>query len=262
MKRILKLLISLGVRASDVMTTAWARLTGRPVPGSCIVIYYHGIRPEFRAGFARQMDDVARLTTALPGDHAGPLEPGRRYSMVTFDDGFISYIEQALPELEARGLPSTNFVPTGSLGKPPQWIKRAGHPGLLETVMTPEQLAELGQRPLATIGSHSINHPDFLTLDPATAAREFAESKHALESVLRRPVTTFSFPHGRFNRSLATQALEAGYSRLFGIQPHPARETTAHNLLGRVAVEPDDWPLEFRLKLLGAYRWMARGEEG
>jgi hypothetical protein len=27
-------------------------------------------------------------------------------------------------------------------------------------------------------------------------------------------------------------------------------------LSGRVKAEPTDWPLEFRLKLLGAYRWL------
>ena len=151
MKRFVKLLISIAVRAGDAVSAAWHRLCGRPAPGTCVVIYYHGIRPEYRAGFARQMDEVARLTTALPGDHAGPLEPGRRYSMVTFDDGFVTYLDQALPEMEKRGIPSTNFVPTGSLGGPPRWIKRPGHPGLSETVMTAEQLAALARRPLATI---------------------------------------------------------------------------------------------------------------
>jgi hypothetical protein len=27
-------------------------------------------------------------------------------------------------------------------------------------------------------------------------------------------------------------------------------------VLGRISVEPTDWALEFRLKLLGAYRWL------
>jgi hypothetical protein len=28
-------------------------------------------------------------------------------------------------------------------------------------------------------------------------------------------------------------------------------------LLGRISVSPRDWPLEFRLKVRGAYNWMA-----
>ena len=260
MKRLLKLLISLGVHGVDVVGDALRRLLGRPAPARCVVIYYHGIRPDLREGFARQMDLVSRLTTVLPGDHQGDLAPGRRYSMITFDDGFVTYLEQALPEMETRGLPSTNFIPTGSLGHTPRWIKRPGHPGLSETVMNEAQLQALASHPLVLLGSHSINHPDFLSLDPAAAARELAESRQHLESIIGRPVTTFSFPHGRFNPSLLQQARDAGYARVFGIQPRPAVGDTEAVLLGRVAVEPDDWPLEFRLKLLGAYRWMAKGD--
>ena len=28
-------------------------------------------------------------------------------------------------------------------------------------------------------------------------------------------------------------------------------------VVGRVATDPGDWPIEFRLKLMGAYRWIA-----
>lgn len=261
MKRSLKLLISLGVRVADVLRDGWRRLLGRPSPGSCVVIYYHGIRPELQAGFARQMDVVARLTTVLPGDHDGPLTPGRRHCMVTFDDGFVSYRDHALPEMEARGISSTLFVPTGSLGHPPRWITRPGHPALSETVMTEAQLAALASRPSVTIGSHSINHPDFLTLEATAAERELADSRSHLESILGRPVTTFSFPHGRFNDTLLHQALQVGYTRVFGIQPRVLTGFPPGTAVGRVAVEPDDGPLEFRLKLLGAYRWMAKSHQ-
>jgi peptidoglycan/xylan/chitin deacetylase (PgdA/CDA1 family) len=260
MKRVVKLLISLVVRAGDVVRAAVSRSLGRPAPGTCVVIYYHGVRPELREAFARQMDMVAQLTMVLPGDHAGPLAAGQRHSLITFDDGFVSYLEQALPELESRGLASTIFVPTGSLGVAPRWIQRPGHPGLAEVVMTEAQLAALAGHGSVTIGSHSINHPDFLSLDAAAAATELGASRRHLESIIGRAVTTFSFPHGRFNDTLLDQAQQAGYTRVFGIQPRPAVGDTRSILLGRVAVEPDDWPVEFRLKLLGAYRWMASGD--
>jgi peptidoglycan/xylan/chitin deacetylase (PgdA/CDA1 family) len=258
MKRVVKLLISLAVHSFDRVRESLLNLLGRPAPGSCVVIYYHGIRPELCEGFARQMDLVARLTTVLPATHADALAPGRRYCMITFDDGFTTYLDQALPEMERRGLSSTNFIPTGSLGHPPRWIKRADHPGAAERVMSADQLKGLATNPLVILGSHSINHPDFLTLAPDAAAQELSESRRGLEATLGRPVTTFSFPHGRFNDRLLQQAQEAGYTRVFGIQPRPAIGHTRDVLIGRIAVEPDDWPLEFRLKLLGAYRWMAK----
>jgi hypothetical protein len=53
-------------------------------------------------------------------------------------------------------------------------------------------------------------------------------------------------------------AKEAGYRVVYGISPTCSEGEYGGFLLGRVAVEPDDWAWEFRLKMAGAYRWMAK----
>jgi peptidoglycan/xylan/chitin deacetylase (PgdA/CDA1 family) len=159
--------------------------------------------------------------------------------------------------MERHQVHSTIFVPSGSLGMPPQWIRRPDHPALRETVMDGSELCSIAQNPLVIVGSHSVHHPDFLKLDPQAALSELSESKERLESILGRPVTLFSFPHGRFSEAHLVQAGQAGYERTFGIQPTPIDGSAQTYSWGRVAVEPDDWPIEFHLKLLGAYRWMA-----
>ena len=124
--------------------------------------------------------------------------------------------------------------------------------------MSQDELRELAKEPLVTIGSHSISHPNFCTLDPATAAREFGESKRELEQVLGKAVELFSFPHGAHDAQLVQQGLSIGYRRLFTVAPTVVDPSNSAALLGRVATEPDDWPMEFFLKLHGAYRWLAR----
>src|SRR5207245_1160814 len=69
----------------------------------------------------------------------------------------------------------------------------------------------------------------------------------------------FSFPHGSFNAKLVEWCREAGYERVFTILPTLAFSDPREFVTGRVSVEPTDWPLEFRLKLLGAYRWLPFG---
>lgn len=257
LKRFIKLLISLAVRAGDILRNACLRLVGRKPRGSAVILYYHAVPTSQRQQFARQMDELVRVAKPIRSDFSFPLEPGVHHCAVTFDDGFVSVLDNALPEMEARSIPSTMFVPSGSLGGPPKWIKNPSHPSLKEVVMTPDRLASMGNHGSVTIASHSISHPNFLALDDTTAVRELTESKAVLEAALGKPVTLFSFPHGKHDAGLLEKAKAAGYQRVFTIDPECLTDPADRFALGRVAVEPTDSPLEFRLKALGAYRWMA-----
>lgn len=257
MKRLVKLLVSVLVRAWDVAAAVGLRLIGRRARPVCVVIYYHAIDAAQRSRFARQMDDLLRLTrpvsagvAALPGSEA-------HYAAVTFDDGFISVLENALPELEQRKIPATFFVPTGCFGGPPAWVKPDA-PARQQRVLTVEQLVALRAHPILEVASHSISHPNFLKLDPGQARRELAESKARLESILGHKVPLFSFPHGKCDAQTIALARSVGYERVFTINPCNAFTGPDNFVTGRVLVDPADWPLEFRLKILGAYRWLAR----
>jgi peptidoglycan/xylan/chitin deacetylase (PgdA/CDA1 family) len=256
-KRLLKLLISLLLHGWDLGGGLFRKLSGRESPASCVVLYYHAVADQQRGEFARQMDILLRLAKPISADHQTPLAPGQRYAAVTFDDGFVSVIQNALPELQDRSIPATIFVPTGSLGRSPLWITDPSSPSRKETVLSAEELKGLNGTNLLTIGSHSVNHPNFLKSEPAQARAELVESKSTLEQILGSEVVLFSFPHGAHNEPLLQQAKEAGYRRVFTIEPTPAFRRTNEFAVGRTLVDPSDWSPEFRLKLLGAYRWLA-----
>jgi peptidoglycan/xylan/chitin deacetylase (PgdA/CDA1 family) len=257
MKRLIKLAISLTVRGWDIGTASLMRLIGRKPPPMCVVLYYHGVDATQRERFARQMDEVLRLTEPIPADLQEPLNRGRHYCAVTFDDGFVSVIENALPELERRRIPSTIFVPTGSLGKKPAWVKELASRAGREVVMTTTQIAALRKQGLVCVGSHSVSHPNYLELDESHAAREFCESKAELEGLLGEKVALFSFPFGKYSERLVELARKVGYERVFTIEPESGWAHTDRFVTGRVAVDPDNWPIEFYLKLVGTYRWSA-----
>jgi peptidoglycan/xylan/chitin deacetylase (PgdA/CDA1 family) len=259
MKRLIILAISLVVRCVDFGVRTASRLLGRTPPPCCAVLYYHEIEPDQRGKFARQMDEIVRLTQVIRADQRWRLEPGRYYSAITFDDGFVSVLENALPEMEARGIPATLFIPTGYLGKRPEWIRDPAFPGYHQKVMSADQLAGFKDHPLFSLESHSCSHPDFLKLDEDQARSEFRESKTHLERILGKKVTQFSFPYGAHDSRLVELALEAGYERVFTVEPRAAFADADEAATGRVAANPGDWPIEFRLKLLGAYRWRAHG---
>lgn len=263
MKRKIKLLVSILVHIHDLSRAALLRALGRNPPPRCVVLYYHAVPAQHRALFARQMDLLLQLTRPLPSDPTARLEPGQQYAVVTFDDGFVSVKDHAAPELQRRQIPWTIFVPSGCLGQSPAWLRHAHPAAQHDRVMTAEELRALTNDPLVTIGSHTVKHAHLVEVGPDRARLELAQSKADLEAVLGRPVTQFSYPFGARTPALDQQARSAGYSHIFCSKPEFAPVPTLNPQpstapIGRISVDPDTPLFEFRLKLLGAYRWLAK----
>lgn len=254
--RLLKLGVSMGVALSDVVCDRAFTLLGRSSSARRgVVLYYHGISAQHRRQFARQMDAVREVSTPVRADAveapaAGPC------TAVTFDDGFVSVIENALPELRARRIPCTMFVPTGSLGSGPAWLS-GDHQDARELVLSREQLRDLSSDDLVFIGSHSVSHPNLSHVDEARALAELQQSKSELEAILATEVATFSFPHGAYDSRTVALARQAGYRRVFSVNPSTASFAADQFLQGRVRVDVTDSPFEVRLKARGAYRWLS-----
>jgi peptidoglycan/xylan/chitin deacetylase (PgdA/CDA1 family) len=109
---------------------------------------------------------------------------------------------------------------------------------------------------LVTLGSHTLTHPFLPSIGDDEARREIAGSRTALEGILNRKIGLFSFPFGGFNQRSIELCREAGYDRVFTTLPNFALVQPNEFVVGRVRVDPTDSPLEFRLKLAGAYRWL------
>lgn len=255
-KRLLRLAISLAVSAWDRLLDLARRLAGKPVSPRATVIYYHAVPAAHRVLFARQLDEILRRFTPVPSHHQGPVAPGQRHVSVTFDDAFVSVLHHALPELKTRSIPATIFIPSGCLGQPPSWLERAREFAAQDRVMSADELRSLADDPSITLASHSVTHPNLLRLPADRARAELAESKASLESLFNRPVDQFSFPYGAHRPELRRTALDLGYRRIFTSDPLPAFTRPGEPVTGRVSVDPDDWPIEFRLKIAGAYRWL------
>jgi peptidoglycan/xylan/chitin deacetylase (PgdA/CDA1 family) len=65
-------------------------------------------------------------------------------------------------------------------------------------MMSTSQLRALSS--VATIGAHTVTHPILARVDDATARREIADARDALEGLVRQPVRLFAYPNGRPDR--------------------------------------------------------------
>jgi peptidoglycan/xylan/chitin deacetylase (PgdA/CDA1 family) len=203
--------------------------------------------------FRRQLDEVVKRTKVIPVDFQGNLEAGAKYAAITIDDAFTCAAENVLPEMQKRGLPFHLFVPTSWLGRKAEW-RWDWKTDEEERVMSVEQLKGLSRDGILCVGSHCITHRSLTGMSYEEAKREIFESKRLLAKLLSTEVTTLSFPYGEFDNRHVQLAREAGYRRVCSSEPQasdPSRFVT-----GRVDVDPSDWALEFRLKLLGYYSWM------
>lgn len=248
------MVLSLVLHGWDRVVGLGRRLLGGAAPAWTVVLYYHAVRPELRASFGKQLD--ALLRWGQPWNLDGELaSSGGLHFAVTFDDGYISVLENAVPELQARAVPYTLFIPTGSWGGRPSWVKNPQHPFWRERVVTPDELSKAAQDSLSSIGSHTVSHPRLSRLDDRTLDAELRNSKAELERILGHTVDILSFPHGDYDERVASQARSAGYRRLLTVKPALVLGENEGSPMGRVAVEPDDGGLEFYLKAHGAYRW-------
>ena len=179
----------------------------------------------------------------------------QNFIAVTFDDGFQSVMQNALPILHKMNIPATIFVPTGCLGKKPEWIKDSTHAYSNEIVMTEEQLQSISSG-LIDIESHTVTHTHLDNIEEATIKSELNESKTYLETILKKKVKFLSVPYATFNEGFTHLFKQAGYERVFlNIPTFPATKTDLY-VMGRIKCGMSDWLIETRLKFWGAYQWL------
>lgn len=255
--RLVKLLVSTIVWCLDCSIDPVRAAFGGKVASRPVILFYHAVPAAHRERFHRQMAMVKRLTRLSPLAEIPPSSIGKPWCAVTFDDGYVSSLENAFTWLVEQKLPFTVFIPTGSIGMRPQWVVDPNHRYFKETVMDEAQIRTLAATTVCTIAAHSVTHPNFLKLTELEAERELRESKQALERIVGHEMVFFSFPHGKYSAAHEVIARKVGYRRIYSIEPACAFRHSGEYTTARFLVRTSDWPCELFLTLKGAYRWLA-----
>ena len=132
--------------------------------------------------------DVATFVRGL----TEPAQLPERAALITFDDGYRSVRELALPLLERVGYPAVLFVPTDFVGRT-NLFDLESEPE--EPLCDWDELRELVRRGVA-VQSHGASHRALSELTSAERALELERSKAALEAELEQSVELFSYPYG------------------------------------------------------------------
>ncbi len=248
--RTIKLVLSCVAYAAIEISLAARRAAGIATPPVRTVICYHHTFDHERSRFARQMDHLLRWCEPVSAGTTDQLSSGRRYVSVTADDGWLSFLRNAIPEILSRRIPITIFLITGRLGE-------AIEEDQADRLVTLEELAALSS-PTVTFGSHTTKHTRLTHVSEETATRELIDSRKALMSIPNAEPDLFAFPFGSYNSKLTNLCRSVGYRRVYTTTPQPVFASPDEFEVGRICVEPSDSLLEFHLKMVGAYGWTAR----
>ncbi|WP_324040145.1 polysaccharide deacetylase family protein [Aeromonas dhakensis] len=138
------------------------------------------------------------------------LQYGKRYLMITADDGYQDNLTRMLPLLEKYGYKAVVYVVTGEGYN--RWdVEQASNPDTRVDLMNGEQLKALVASGHVEIGGHTLTHPRLSKLAPEQQAHEIQENKRQLETLLGHPLLSFAYPYGDMDESAKAQAMAAGY---------------------------------------------------
>lgn len=187
---------------------------------------------------------VTELVDALRGGES----PDRTIAL-TFDDGFASVVDAALPELAARGLSATVFCVAGHLGGSNDWpTDRAG--GYRARLADADALLEAAAAGLE-VGSHGYRHVPLVSGVEPALHREVVESRAALEDALALPVSSFAYPYGAGPTRPAAQLVGDTYQAACGTRMRALRAREDVFFLPRVDAHYVRSPEQFRRLLDG-----------
>lgn len=164
--------------------------------------------------------------------------------VITMDDGWVGVYTYAYPVLKEYGFPFTiyvykNYVNIG--GRSLNW----------------EQIKEMAKHG-CEVGSHSVSHKSLRSQGGRSpeAHREWVltelkDSKEFIEKNLGQPCTSFAYPFGIYDESVAEAGLQMGYESLVTVNSQKVNWDTPLGKMGRFIIHGES---DANFKLATSFR--------
>ena len=197
------------------------RLGHKPV---VVVVYFHDLPPETIECFRADLHFLKRSTNVVSLDDyfSGRLSSEKINVVITFDDGYKSWVTDAVPILKEMGLPATFFISSGFVGLSKEDQSEFMRsklflelpPASISGGLNVEDVRKFVEEGF-TVGGHTVNHCNLAELQDSVRLRyEIAEDKMRLEKIIGKQIDYFAYPFGAYQNpklNLAEVLKESGY---------------------------------------------------
>lgn len=155
--------------------------------------------------FRKQLQELsgAGFSFSLPGPHSASSSLA-----ITFDDGFVSNLDAAVPAMREFGARAINYLVADRMGKTSDWESAEGGEArpLMDAVQVRDWIAAGNW-----VGAHTCTHPRLSRISRAHAREEIVSSKKKLEDLLAQPIEHFAYPFGDYDDAVVEMVREAGF---------------------------------------------------
>ena len=117
---------------------------------------------------------------------------GKKVVALTFDDGYIDFYTNVLPIIKKYNIKTNLYIITNTTS--------GGN------YVNEEQIKELSNSGLVSIGSHTVSHNPLASLNAEQIETELKNSKEYLENLLGKEIKTISYPTGSYNSTVLNTA--------------------------------------------------------
>ena len=183
--------------------------------------------------------------------------------LFTFDDGYQSWVDVALPALARSDSKGLFFVNSGLLAVAEDKEAVADYMESNLRVVPKLALTDAGVASLITaghtIGGHTVSHQDLTTLTPETASQEVLQDRDYFTKHFGITPEDFAYPFGNVahcSETLTQMIVKNGYKRVYSGQT--GFFTAADSLIPRTLVEKNQSLRSLRLWIEGGYDIFSR----
>ncbi len=125
-----------------------------------------------------------------------------RKVLITIDDGYQSFYDNAWPILKKDKIPFILFVSTREVGK--------------RGYMSWENIREIEKYDFVEIGNHSHSHDYLIDFEDQEIENDLKKSISIFKNEIGKNSAFFSYPFGEYSLSLKNIVIELGYKYAFG----------------------------------------------
>lgn len=217
---------SAGLFAATGLTRLYRRRVSTFAPLLRVLLFHDLQRGEH---FADVLAFVGRRYRVITPDECfdRQLAPDTINVLITFDDGYASWVTVALPVLASLDIRALFFVSSGLLDAHDDKRAQRRYVEQKLRVSPRETLSWSGLRTLSsaghTIGGHTKGHSRLSDLDLHHLSSEIHDDKIRIETMLAAQIRAFAYPFGEYPAHAKVTLTDAGYTHAFSVESNFAR---------------------------------------